>query len=61
MKRRIGILRFVLGSVMGVFGLGLLGTAFFPIRWGALILGIVLLGLGLFLAVGTISTRRRPP
>lgn len=57
MKRRIGILRFVLGSVVGVFGFGLLGVSVIPIHWRPLILGLVLLGLGLLLAVGTVSVR----
>ncbi|NMP24933.1 hypothetical protein [Sulfobacillus harzensis] len=59
MKRRIGILRFILGSVMGVLGFGLMGVSVVPVRWGSLALGVVMMGLGLLLAVGTVTARSR--
>lgn len=58
MTRRVGILRFALGSVMGVLGFGLMGVSVFPLRWSPLILGVILMGIGLFLAVGTMTARR---
>jgi hypothetical protein len=58
MTRRVGILRFALGSVMGVLGFGLMGVSVFPVRWRPLILGVILMGIGLFLAVGTMTARR---
>lgn len=58
MKRRVGIFRFALGSVMGVLGFGLMGVSVIPVRWGSLALGIALMGLGLLLAVGTVTARR---
>ena len=58
MTRRVGILRFALGSVMGVLGFGLMGVSVFPVRWRPLILGVILMGIGIFLAVGTMTARR---
>lgn len=57
MKRYLGILRFVIGSVVGVTGFGLMGVSVLPFRWGPLILGVVMMGIGLLLAVGTVTAR----
>lgn len=60
MKRWLGVLRFGFGTTLGIIGFGLMGESLFPLRWGALAIGVLLLGIGLLLALGTISARPRP-
>ena len=57
MKRALTILRFGLGSLLGVIGFGLMGVSVLPMRGGLLALGVVMMLAGLLLAVGTISAR----
>ncbi len=67
MKRRalppvpLGVrLRFSVGLALGILGFGAIGTSLFPLVWGSLLGGILLLLLGLFVSIGTIA-RRAPP
>lgn len=57
MTRVAAILRFGFGSLLGVIGFGLMGVSVLPVRWGPLVLGVVMMLAGLLLAVGSISAR----
>lgn len=54
------ILRFAVGSALGIYGLGLIGRALIPLHWLALGLGLVLLAVGTLLSLGTLAAYRRP-
>lgn len=60
MKRWIAVLRFTLGSVFGILGFGTISTALFPFRGQTVGLGILLLIIGTFIALGTLSPLRKP-
>ncbi len=59
MKRFFAMGRFALGSTLGIGGLGLMGQTVFPLRLAPFIIGVGLLCVGLFLALGTLSAVRR--
>ncbi|MHB1954956.1 MAG: hypothetical protein ACYCOU_14565 [Sulfobacillus sp.] len=57
MKRWTGPARFAVGSAIGIGGLGLMGRSVFPWHANALITGVVMLLVGVFLALGTFTRR----
>lgn len=61
MSRGVAMLRFGVGSLLGVMGFGLMGDSVIPVRWGPLALGMGMMLFGLLLALGTISARRPRP
>ncbi len=50
-------LRFMLGAICGVYGLGLMGENVFPFHPGAFGLGVGLLALGAFIMLGLMTAR----
>lgn len=53
-------LRFSVGLALGILGLGAMGESLFPLVWGSLAGGLLLLLAGLSISIGTIA-RREPP
>jgi hypothetical protein len=53
------LLRLYIGSLIGILGLGLMGTSLFPLHWGSLLAGCFCLAAGLALTIGLMA--RRPP
>ncbi|MCL4494523.1 MAG: hypothetical protein M1294_06855 [Firmicutes bacterium] len=61
MKRWVATLRFTLGSVFGIVGFGMISLALFPFNSPKVLIGVLLLVIGTFITLGTLSPLRKPP
>ncbi|MCY0909978.1 MAG: hypothetical protein OWR62_16515, partial [Sulfobacillus thermotolerans] len=58
-RRSLEMIRFALGSVLGILGFGTISLALFPFRAGTFFLGIGELGIGTVLALAVMAPVRR--